>query len=232
MLQVGQHGLVGAPAVRVGVPLADVPPGHGGALRPAAAHERREARVARGGGGVLGGVQRVGAQPVLEPGGERLLGGGAVLGLGTGLAQHALDELLPLLTVRGRELGCEGEPFGRDLHVRRLAPVRRAAGGGFRVTFPSIGPISGTRRDGECHGVSAQVTPGAGGGVVAGSDRGATGERPGSDRGAEGRGGVAAAVGGRGGRGGPGPSSASGGVRGQRRWHGTRSMSRHAVKSS
>lgn len=138
VLQVGEDRLVGAARVRVGVPLADVPAGHRTALRPTAADERREAGVAGLGRGVLGGVQGAGAQPVLECGGERLLGRCAVGGLRTRLSQHALDEVLPLLAVCGREFGGQGSPSGGTVMPRRLAPVRVGAAEAEGVTFPSL----------------------------------------------------------------------------------------------
>ncbi len=120
VLQIREHGLVCLRRIRVGVALAHVPAGQRRPLGPAAAHERREARVAGIGRRVVGGVEGTGPQAVLDVSGESVLGQRAFDVLRAGLAQDAFDKMLPLPTGWARELGGQREPFGQDRHGGRL----------------------------------------------------------------------------------------------------------------
>lgn len=134
VLQVGEHRV----AVRRRVPLADVPAADGVARGPASSYEGREAGETRRGRGVVRGVQRTGAQPVLQRGGQGFLGLSALDVLAR-LAQHARNEAVPLLVGCVRELGGQLKPVVRqDRHARMLGQRRKGAAGGTAVTLPSI----------------------------------------------------------------------------------------------
>ncbi|CAM5641304.1 hypothetical protein SALBM135S_06407 [Streptomyces alboniger] len=137
VLQVREHGLVGAGGVGARVALPDVPARRGVATGCAASNEGGEAGVAGGGRGVTGGVQRAGGEPVLECGGQRFLGGRPRYVL-TRLAQHAFHKALPLLMGRIRELGGQGEPVVRqDRHALMLGANPWHAVPPGAVTLPS-----------------------------------------------------------------------------------------------
>ncbi len=134
VLQVGEHG-VGRAVGECRVPLPYVPAARAGALRAAAPHEGGEARQAGVGRAVARGVQGPGAQPVLQRRGQGVLRCRAGQFLARP-AQDALDQALPLLMCRVRELGGQGEPVVRqDRHGSDARAGRRSQGGARAVRF-------------------------------------------------------------------------------------------------
>jgi hypothetical protein len=84
------------------------------------------------------GVERTGAQPVLQRGGQGFLGL-RPLDVLARLAQNARNEALPLLVGCVRELGGQLKPVVRqDRHAQMLGQSRKGAAEGTAVTLPSL----------------------------------------------------------------------------------------------